>query len=70
LMPWPPLSETPSEPQRVITVRLPKSLHESLKVEAHARNISLNELCKMKLQLDIPGAEHEGCVLEIQPCET
>src|SRR6185436_17332332 len=30
------------EPTRVITVRLPKSLHESLKGEATARNTSMN----------------------------
>ena len=29
-----------SEPTRVITVRLPKSLHESLRVEAHDRKTS------------------------------
>ncbi|MDX1947692.1 MAG: toxin-antitoxin system HicB family antitoxin [Pirellulaceae bacterium] len=37
------------EPTRVITVRLPKSLHESLKVEAHDRKKSINQLCIAKL---------------------
>jgi predicted HicB family RNase H-like nuclease len=37
------------EPTRVITVRLPKSLHESLRAEAHDRRISLNQLCISKL---------------------
>ena len=37
------------EPTRVITVRLPKSLHESLRVEAHGRHTSMNKLCISKL---------------------
>ena len=37
------------EPTRVITVRLPKSLHESLRDEAHNRNTSMNKLCISKL---------------------
>jgi predicted HicB family RNase H-like nuclease len=39
----------PREPTRVITVRLPKSLHESLRVEAHDRHTSMNKLCISKL---------------------
>ncbi len=39
----------PREPTRVITVRLPKSLHESLKSEAHERHTSMNKLCISKL---------------------
>ena len=34
---------------RVITVRLPKSLHEALKNEAHSRKTSMNSLCISKL---------------------
>ena len=34
-----------AEPTRVITVRLPKSLHESLRAEAHDRKTSMNKLC-------------------------
>ncbi len=37
------------EPTRVITVRLPKSLHESLKSEAYDRKTSMNQLCISKL---------------------
>jgi hypothetical protein len=37
------------EPVRVITVRLPKSLHESLRVEAHEHCTSMNKLCISKL---------------------
>ena len=37
------------EPTRVITVRLPKSLHESLRAEAHSRQTSMNQLCISKL---------------------
>jgi predicted HicB family RNase H-like nuclease len=38
-----------SEPTRVITVRLPKSVHEALKAEAHFRQTSMNKLCISKL---------------------
>jgi predicted HicB family RNase H-like nuclease len=37
------------EPTRVITVRLPKSLHESLRDEAHQHRTSMNKLCISKL---------------------
>lgn len=37
------------EPTRVITVRLPASLHESLRTEAHERKTSMNKLCISKL---------------------
>ncbi|MAR11946.1 MAG: hypothetical protein CL681_18520 [Blastopirellula sp.] len=37
------------EPTRVITVRLPKSLHESLRAEAHTKQTSMNKLCISKL---------------------
>jgi predicted HicB family RNase H-like nuclease len=38
-----------NEPTRVITVRLPKSMHEALRHEAHARHTSMNKLCISKL---------------------
>ena len=37
------------EPTRVITVRMPQSLHESLRAEAHTRQTSMNKLCISKL---------------------
>ena len=37
------------EPTRVITVRMPKSLHESLRSEAHMWHTSMNQLCISKL---------------------
>jgi predicted HicB family RNase H-like nuclease len=39
-----------------ITVRLPKSLHESLRAEAHDRKTSMNQLCISKL-LQVIDAE-------------
>ena len=45
------------EPTRVITVRLPKSLHESLRAEAHDRKTSMNQLCISKLLLVMEGEE-------------
>jgi len=43
------------EPTRVITVRLPQSLHESLQAEAHAHQTSMNKLCITKLLQVIDG---------------
>ena len=44
------------EPTRVITVRLPKSLHDTLRVEAHDRHTSMNKLCISKLLQVIDGS--------------
>ena len=41
--------DDPNEPIRVITVRLPKSLHEALRLEAHEHQTSMNKLCISKL---------------------
>ncbi len=37
------------EVQRVVTVRMPMSLHETLKAEAQKMNVSINKLCISKL---------------------
>ena len=44
-----PQEERSQEPTKVITVRLPKSLHETLRVEAFERRTSMNKLCISKL---------------------
>jgi predicted HicB family RNase H-like nuclease len=49
------VTENGKEPTRVITVRLPKSLHESLRAEAHDRKTSMNQLCIAKLLKVIDG---------------
>ena len=43
------------EPTRVITVRMPQSLHEALQAEAHAHQTSMNKLCITKLLQVIEG---------------
>jgi predicted HicB family RNase H-like nuclease len=48
-------AETPDEPQRVITLRIPKSLHESLKEDAHNARTSMNQLCITRLLGLKPG---------------
>jgi predicted HicB family RNase H-like nuclease len=45
------------EPTRVITVRMPKSLHEALRVEAYEHRTSMNKLCISKLLQIIDGEE-------------
>ena len=45
-----------AEPTRVITVRLPKSMHEYLRTEAHDLRTSMNKLCISKL-LQVIGEE-------------
>lgn len=66
--------ERPSdrEAQRVVTVRMPRSLHETLKSEAEGMKVSINSLCISKLmklldeeeQRDLAGTRidtaHEG----------
>lgn len=44
-------SERPAdrETQRVVTVRMPRSLHETLKAEAEQHRVSINTLCISKL---------------------
>ena len=37
------------ESQRVVTVRMPRSLHETLKAEAQQMKVSINTLCISKL---------------------
>ncbi|MCA9237316.1 MAG: hypothetical protein KDA44_17700 [Planctomycetales bacterium] len=44
-----PTAEGEGEPTRVITVRLPASMHEYLKSEAHDMRTSMNKLCISKL---------------------
>ena len=43
------IQKQPDEPTRVITVRLPQSLHEALRHEAHNFRTSMNKLCISKL---------------------
>ena len=43
------------EVQRVITVRMPSSLHETLKAEADEMRVSINALCISKLMKLIDG---------------
>ena len=42
-------ADSDTEPTRVITVRLPKSMHEYLRTEAHDLRTSMNKLCISKL---------------------
>lgn len=49
--------DSDGEPTRVITVRLPKSLHETLRVEAHEHHTSMNKLCISKLLQFIDNAK-------------
>jgi len=49
-------ADAESEPTRVITVRLPKSMHEYLRTEAHDLRTSMNKLCISKL-LQVIGEE-------------
>jgi predicted HicB family RNase H-like nuclease len=44
-----PMPLEDAEPTRVITVRLPRSIHEALRVEAHEHRTSMNKLCISKL---------------------
>lgn len=56
------------EPTRVITVRMPESLHESLKNEATQKQTSVNKLCITKLLMVLdepPPEEGEGASWQV-----
>jgi len=75
-----------TEPTRVITVRLPKSMHEYLRTEAHDLRTSMNKLCISKLLQVIeedmipnertgggsnsPGANHSAPPASSLPAQT
>ena len=44
-----------SEPPQVITIRLPRCLHDALREEAHEHRTSMNKLCISKLLQIIDG---------------
>jgi len=44
-----------TEPERMITIRLPKSLHDALKAESEESKLSINKLCISKLLQPIEG---------------
>ena len=44
-----PLVPLQEEPTQVVTVRVPRSLHEALRAEAHDCHTSMNKLCISKL---------------------
>ncbi|MFM7243296.1 MAG: toxin-antitoxin system HicB family antitoxin [Planctomycetaceae bacterium] len=46
------------ESLRVVTVRMPKSLHETLKTEAEQMRVSINTLCISKLMKLLDEQEH------------
>lgn len=48
------------ETLRVVTVRMPKSLHETLKSEAVERKVSINTLCIAKLMKLLDEQEHRS----------
>lgn len=52
------------ESQRVVTVRMPKSLHETLKSEAEQMHVSINSLCIAKLMKLLDEQEHRDLVGE------
>lgn len=50
-----PPPDDDEEPTRVITVRLPRSVHETIRAEAYQRRTSMNKLCISKLIQVIDG---------------
>lgn len=62
-------SQQKAEPTRVITVRMPQSLHEALQAEAHAHQTSMNKLCISKLLQVIDEELAGGAVTLIEGIE-
>ncbi len=57
------LAEALGEATKVITVRIPQSLHDALKIEAYEHRTSINKLCISKL-LQYIDAEHVPSALQ------
>jgi len=55
------------EAQRVVTVRMPRSLHETLKNEAGLLRVSVNTLCISKLMKLLDERERQGLASEHTP---
>lgn len=55
-----PQATQSNETLRVITVRVPMSLHQSLKDQAAAHGTSMNQLCIAKLLLEIERQSEES----------
>ena len=53
-----------NEATKVITVRLPESLHESLKAEAADHNTSMNKLCITKLLMALIDEQEQAQVTQ------
>jgi predicted HicB family RNase H-like nuclease len=50
-----PVARDEDEPTQVITVRVPKSMHETLRMEADEYGTTMNKLCISKLMQFIDG---------------
>ena len=55
------------ESQRVVTVRMPKSLHQALKAEAAGKRISINTLCISKLLNMLDGTPAAAPTRTVRP---
>ena len=55
------------ETQRVVTVRMPRSLHETLKNEAGLMRVSVNTLCISKLMKLLDERERQELAVERKP---
>jgi predicted HicB family RNase H-like nuclease len=53
------VAEACDEPTRVITVRLPQSMHEALQAEAYEHHTSVNKLCISKLLQVVDNSEDQ-----------
>ncbi len=56
-----------NEATKVITVRLPESLHESLKAEASDHNTSMNKLCISKLLMALVDEQEQARANAVAP---
>lgn len=54
----------PDRAQRVITVRMSKSLHEAIKNAAHQRRVSLNMLCVLAIATDVCAEPPDAGVID------
>jgi predicted HicB family RNase H-like nuclease len=59
-----PPEDLEEEATKVITVRIPQSLHEALRIEAYEHHTSMNKLCISKLLQFIDGENVPAAIVE------
>lgn len=64
-----PPEDLEQEETKVVTVRIPKSMHEALRIEAYEHHTSMNKLCISKLLRFIDAENVPAAIQDKKPAE-